>query len=489
SIGGITGLTKRELYNQLPFVFEFVPNDSTTNELQLNFYIDVIDAKNFTYHDDKHEISRKLSFDKVFVLNKANVKGIIKQIGVFDKSIFGKRFQIICKSRESVINELYSSISIEQVVSNGSILKLTLRNQSKQKAVDIINNIIQKYNEDAIRDKTLVTKNTARFIDERMNILAQSLEDVEDSSRQFKENYNVVNIPFEGEKDLSVREDYTKNIVDATIQLELGRMMAKYISNIKTENELIPYNLGLSDRTIEQTIETYNRLVLERTEELKTATQKNPKVVNLNYRIKELKLSLINSINNLINSKNETVEQLASENRIIKSRLNKKPFVEMKFRSIEREQEIKETLYLYLMQKREENQIAMAVGVGNAKIVDDGYSTGQIVSPNRKLFFLSAILVSLFLFAIIVYLKELFDDKVYSKSDIEKVRLPYIGNIPLGEKDSQIVISQSSKTAISEAFRTLRTNIDFMLGHRTEKGKFIFVTSTVAKEGKSFTAV
>ena len=139
--------------------------------------------------------------------------------------------------------------------------------------------------------------------------------------------------------------------------------------------------------------------------------------------------------------------------------------------------------------KREENQIAMSMGIGNAKVVDPAFSSNSIVYPKPKVFYTSAVLFSLLIFAIIIYLRGLFSDKIYSKSDIDKFGLPYIGNIPLGEKNKNVVISKGSKTAISEAFRTLRTNIDFMKTTNEEIGRTIFITSSVAKEGKSFTAV
>ena len=191
---------------------------------------------------------------------------------------------------------------------------------------------------------------------------------------------------------------------------------------------------------------------------------------------------------NFAELKRKVSEEIEKEEVRIDRNLARMPGFEKDLRGIIRQQEIKETLYIYLLQKREEAQIALAVGIGNAKIVDSAYSNGSIVSPRKTFIYAGSLVFALLFGIVIIYLGETLYDKVNSKQDIERVKLPFIGNIPLGQAGQQIVISRGSKTAISEAFRTLRTNVDFIL--KNKKGpKFIFVTYSVAKEGKSFTAV
>ena len=390
--------------------------------------------------------------------------------------------------KKDVISELLNQLNVEQLVSNGSILNISIQNTSSQKAIDILNTLIIKYNEDVVKDKTLITKNTDKFIKDRIKIISNELEIIETYSQKFKEDNNINNIPFEVEQTIISKNEFSKSIIDASVQLELGQMMKNYITDSNNENALIPANLGLSDGTIEKSVETYNKLTLLRAEELKTATINNPEVENLTYRISQVRASLLQSIDNLIQSKQKILDEYKAENRNIRNNLSLLPGYEKNFRAIQRQQEIKETLYLYLLEKREENQIAMSMGIGNAKVVDPAFSSNSIVYPKPKVFYTSAVLFSLLIFAIIIYLRGLFSDKIYSKSDIDKFGLPYIGNIPLGE-NKNVVISKGSKTAISEAFRTLRTNIDFMKTTNEESGRTIFITSSVAKEGKSFTAV
>jgi uncharacterized protein involved in exopolysaccharide biosynthesis len=316
---------------------------------------------------------------------------------------------------------------------------LFLQNPSKEKAVDILDMLVVKYNEDAIADKNLVSNNTSDFINERIKLISKELGDVEQDIKSFKEKNKLVDIEFESKANINLSSDLRDNIVDAETQVQLSRMMLDHLLANNEADDLVPVNLGLADNTIDKTIEAHNLLVMERLEELKTTTQKAPKVANLTKRISEYKDNLEKSIQNLMSSKKRALLEYNEEDQRIDIGLSKMPRFEKEFRSIERQQQIKESLYLYLLQKREETQIALAVGVGNAKVIEAGYSSGKIVSPNKSLIYGGFISVSLVLAFLYVYIKNLLRDKVYGKSDVDKFKLPYIGNIPLGEKNKQIV--------------------------------------------------
>jgi capsular exopolysaccharide synthesis family protein len=197
------------------------------------------------------------------------------------------------------------------------------------------------------------------------------------------------------------------------------------------------------------------------------------------------------SLQNLLKSKEKELNEIINFDKDFVDKENKMPSIFKDFQKLERQQKIKESQFLYLLEKLEESQIAIAAQIGNAKIIDSASGNINPVSPRSSIVFLICIVLSVIISFLILYFKKLFHDKVYSKSDISRLNLPYLGNIPLGEKNKNIVISRGSKTAISESFRSLRTNADFLLrsAKQKENGNFIFITSTVAKEGKSFTAV
>ena len=489
AIGNVTGFTKREIYDKSPILIEFNVGDSLLKNVNVKYLVNVTDTGMVQMEDGNGKIIKRIPFNKWILFNKKGVKYRILKASNFSSKLVERKYQINVVPLDVAVNKNLSKLSVEQFGNASTMLRINLQNQSKEKAVDIINQLIDEYNKDAINDKNLISKNTSDFISGRIDVISDELGNVEDSAKKYKDYNSLVDIEFEAKTNISGNLDLRRSIVQANTELELSNMMLDHIKQNDGPNDLIPINLGLADNSIERTIERHNNLVLERIEELKTTTLKNPIVVNLTNRIVELKLNINNSINNLINSNNKKLSELEEEEKRVFVNLSKTPKNEKEFRSIIRQQEIKESLYLYLLQKREETQIALAVGVGNAKVVDPAFSSGSVISPKKSFIYFGAISLAIALSILYIYVKELLYDKVYSKSDIEKKKLPYIGNIPLGEKNTQIVVTKGSKTAISEAFRSLRTNVDFILGPTTDKGKFIFITSTVAREGKSFTTV
>jgi uncharacterized protein involved in exopolysaccharide biosynthesis len=434
SIGGVTGLTKRDLYGNAPV--EIHINDSLQKraDLRFKFKLKILDDKKASLINEKGNILKTVEFNQPFYFKDFDCELSINKTELFTENSIGKQIQVNKYYQADVISNLLSQTNIEQLVSNGSILTISIQNPSSEKAIDILNTLILKYNDDVVKDKTLITKNTDKFINDRIKIISNELEIIETYSQKFKEDNKLNDIPFEVEQTIINKNEFSKNIIDANVQLELGIMMKDYIDDVSNENSLIPSNLGLSDLTIQKSVEIYNRLTLQRTEELKTATVENPEVQNLTNRISKVKASIKQGIDNLIKSKEKILKKYRDENQNIRNNLSLLPGYEKNYRSIQRQQEIKETLYLYLLEKREENQIAMSMGIGNAKVVDPAFSSSQIVYPKPKIFYLAAVLFSLLLFSIITYLKGLFNDKIYTKNDIDKFDLPYIGNIPLGEK-------------------------------------------------------
>jgi len=488
AIGNLTGFTRREIYQESPILLEIEGKDSLIRQHGNSFFVHILTGNSFQLENKDGKILNKGSFNQKIKINKF-ISYKFSKNHRFSEVAINRKIEVVVLPVEACVNKCLSKLKIEQSGNASAILKLFLQNQSKEKAINILNMLVRKYNEDAIEDKNLVSKNTCDFINDRVKYISKELGDVEEEAKKFKEKNNLVDIEFETKADVNAGTDLRQSIVNAETQVQLSRMMLDHLLNNTQAEDLVPVNLGLADNTIDRTIETHNNLVLERLEELKTTTTKAPKVVNLTNRISELKENIEKSVKNLINSKKRALIELDSEEQRLEIGLSKMPKFEKEFRSIERQQQIKESLYLYLLQKREETQIALAVGIGNAKLVDSAYSNGSIISPKRSFIYLGALAFSIVLGVLYVYLKDLFYDKVYSKSDIEKLKLPFIGNIPLGDKNKQIVVTKGSKTAISEAFRSLRTNVDFMLGQVEGRGKFIFITSTVAREGKSFTAV
>ncbi len=487
-IGNYTGLRKAEVYKTNPFKVQFIYTD-TSHFLKYNYSkIYRVNKNSINAEDSEGNQINKYKFDKVYQIDDKISFKIIKT-DFFNESIHGISFRFTLLSNESCIDKYIGLLEIEQPSQNSTILSLKIVYSSSTKAVDILNSLAENYNLDAIQDKIKVSDNTEKFISKRIKVLAEDLGFIEDSLKKIKSSNDLIDYQYESQFRLGLSKEVKSKSLEASTHLLISQMMKDHIVNNNQVTDLIPVNLGTENQNIDIAIKEHNKLVIDRIESLKTSTEKNKKVINLEYRINELKTNILASINNVINTKQKILNEVTKEENELDKSIRSIPRFEKQLRVIKRQQEIKENLYVYLLQKREEALISRAVEVGNAKIVDPAYSNNAVVWPNKSLFYSFACLISIFLGVIYIYIRDLFRDKVYDKSDIDKKGLPYIGNIPLGEKNKNIVISKGSKTAISEAFRTLRTNIDFMKTQDNDVGRTIFITSSVAKEGKSFTAV
>ena len=488
-IGNYTGLKKVEVYKNSPLSVEYKYLDTSHfSEIKSNTLFKIQD-KFIEVENENGDILNKYEYNKFYPFDE-KVSFRILKTSQFNQSHVGVTYRYWLLPLESCVDKYISRIKIELNSLNSTILKLKLTYNSSEKAVVILNKLIENYNEDAVKDKNLIAENTVKFISGRITVLAEELGYIEDSLKEIKTSSDLIDYQYESQNNLGYYKEMQSRSLEANTQLKLSQLMLDHITNNRAVEDFIPVNLGIEDNNIDIAIKEHNKMVIERMEDLKTSTSKNPNIVNLTYRINELKANIIISIRNVISAKQKIVNEVNVQVNKIDNNIGNIPKFEKDLRAIKRQQEIKERLYVYLLEKREEAFISLAVGVGNAKIVDPAYSNKSIVSPKPGMIYSISLLVSIVLGIIYIYISDLFKDKVYGKSDIDKFNLPYIGNIPLGEKDQQIVISKGSKTAISESFRSLRTNVDFMLSDKKDgRGKFIFITSTVAKEGKSFTAI
>ena len=265
--------------------------------------------------------------------------------------------------------------------------------------------------------------------------------------------------------------------------------MTDYVKK-SSVSELIPPNVMSANNTSSGSIDQYNQLVLERNRLLKNAGSKNVVVQNINKKLETLKINLISGLEQQKNTLKITISDLLKQNNLAVGKISQIPTLEKEARSLGRQQQIKETLYLYLLQKREETAIKLAVTAPNAKVIDEAKAENNRVSPNSEIIYLVAIILGLLVPFSILFLLDLFDTKIKGRFDIEgKMSIPFLGDVPHSDTDKEIV-NATSRTGTAEALRIIRTNLEFMLNQVPEgTAKVIFSTSTVPKEGKTFIAV
>lgn len=475
---------EHERYAATPVTIDYATKD-TTVPFQGNWLIHAESNQKFTLKDgETKEMIGTYLFEAPIAVPQGTM--VIHVTPFFSSSYINKDFRIIVSPFELVADNYLSAVKIEPVNKSSNAIMISLRDPLPDKAVAIVNNLIKQHNLDAIEDKNEVSKNTANFINERIKYITTELSDVEGEAEQFKTKNKLTDISSEAELFLKTGSESEMSLVEAGMQLQLVEYMYDDLQKRTSSAEFIPSNLGLQDVSIAATIADYNKMVQERNRLLKNAGEKNPVVENMEAQLQGMKASLKESLANLKTSLSIRIKELNKQEGGINSKIASVPKYEREFRIIQRQQQIKEALYLYLLQKREETNIALAVTVSNAKIIDAAHSNGRMVAPKRQVIHLLSLLAGVLLPVIVLYLADMLDTRVHGKKDIDKLKLPFLGDIPLSESKNRIVVSRTDSSGIAEAFRLLRTNVDFMLGSDRTSGKAIFVTSTIGKEGKSF---
>jgi len=392
------------------------------------------------------------------------------------------RLALQYQNRLQVVNE----------ITNSNVVSIRINATVKEKAEDFINELVFQYNKDAISDQGQVAQKTANFIDSRLEIITRELDSVERGKEEFKSDNRLTNIEAEAQLILNNASEFNKRQLDVATQLELANTMIDYMEN-STNNDLLPANIGLNAENVNESVNNYNQLILQRNNLLKTSTAINPVVINVNNQIDQVRAGILASLKNSSNALKVAMRDLNYQESTLNSRISEVPTKEKIFRGIERQQGIKEQLYIFLLQQREEASISLAVTAPKAKVVDRAYSSKQPVSPNKLLVYLSALLAGLLLPFLIIYGSILLNTKVKDRKDIERAltTTPLVGEIPKLKKAAPQLIQQNDRSILAESFRILRTNLQYLLINRLddpESSKTVFVTSTIKGEGKTFIA-
>ena len=379
------------------------------------------------------------------------------------------------------------ALSIAPTSRTTSVAVVSLMNTNIQRARDFINKLMEMYNRNTNNDKNEVAEKTREFINERIKIIDEELGSTEDKLEAFKRNAGLTDISSDAQLAVSGNAEYEKRRVDNGTQINLVRDLIKYINNPLNEYELLPGNIGLSDAGLTTQIGRYNELIIERKRMLRTSTESNPMIVNLDTSIRAMKSNVQAAINGTLQGLLIVKADLEREAGRFSRRISDAPGQERQYVSIARQQEIKAGLYLMLLQKREENAITLAATANNAKIIDEPVATGGPLSPKPNMIYMIALVLGVGMPVGVIFLIGLTKFKIEGRGDVEKLtRLPIVGDVPLTtERTGSIAVFENQNNLMSETFRNVRTNLQFMLENDQ---KVILVTSTISGEGKSFVA-
>jgi capsular exopolysaccharide synthesis family protein len=482
-----------ELYIYRPFKVNFLNVSDTTKLIPPQLFVTIESNTGFLIEDEPKTFSKKHNFgDKIeFPFGDIVVVPSIGNTKKFE-SYFNRPIKVVYNSVENVAAGFQGKLKLIHDGKNGEVVKLQIISSNRRKAEDFLNELVYQYNQDAINDRSQVAQKTSRFIDSRLQIITRELDSVETNKEQFKSSNRLTDIEAEANLILENASDYSKRQVDVSTQLELVNSMIDYINN-SSNNDLLPANLGIKGEDISSSVDGYNQLVLEKNRLLENSTEKNPVIINLDSQIGQMKYGILESLKNQQRSFQFAIKDLNIQENKFNSKLSQVPNKEKLFRGIVRQQNIKEQLYLFLLQQREETSISLAVTSSKAKIVDPAYSGTIPVSPKKFLIYFLALIAGLLVPFLMIYLYYLLNTKVSNRRDVERVLpgTPIVGEIPKLNRGDDELIRNNDRSILAESFRILRTNLQYLLVEKesdTPDCKKIFVTSTIKGEGKTFVA-
>jgi len=395
----------------------------------------------------------------------------------------GRSVQVTILPLESGISMYRGRLSIAPI-NEGSVVSVSMVDNLSGRAKRVIDELISQYNEDALYDKQLIGEKTTRFIEERLAKVSEDLRSKDRDVEGFKKDNQVIDLQTEGGISLSESSANNSQVLAQSTQLSLVNSMQDYLRSNK--NDLVPENIGLDDAAVNANAAKYNTLILTKMDMLKHSTESSQLVKNLDEQIEDIRTNLQQSLNNYKKTTQISLNRLQGEGGRISSKIHRFPTQEKEFKDIARQQQIVEELYLFLLQKREENEITNAATPSSIKVVDYAYSNNYPISPNRQNIYLMATAAGLLVPFAVLYLLFLLNNKVQTRKDIEKLGPSIIGDIPSTRSDE--IIGHNDRSILAESFRMLRTNIGFYLSNKKSDSRKIFITSTVSGEGKTFAA-
>lgn len=383
---------------------------------------------------------------------------------------------------------LRTQLEVAVIDENSTLIELSIEGTVRKKAEDILDQLIFEYNQEAIEDKNLIARNTAFFIDERLNIINSELDSVETGKQEFKSANQLTDIETESAINIQNVSDYKVKQEEVSTELEVIDAMLGHLRT--NDSNLLPTNLGIDESGTNALIEQFNNLVLERNRLLTDATEKNPTVVRLTNQIQQIKNNVLASLERRRSNLKITRDNLDRQAGILGTHISEVPAQERQFRGIERQQNIKEALYLFLLEKREENALSLAAKAPKAKIVDEAYSLNIPISPNTKIVLGLALLSGLLVPFLSINIQKLINTNINTRNELKALAkdIPIVGEIPHVLAGEPTLVSIEERSILSESFNILSANLLYEVNKdkAASGGTCIFITSSIQGEGKTF---
>lgn len=393
------------------------------------------------------------------------------------------------------ISRCKGRMSAELTDEKATILEISYQDRSIQRAEEFLNTLISVYNENWVKDRNQIAVSTSLFINERLQVIENELGHVDSDISSYKSANLIPDVEAASQMYMNTANQANVQLTDLSNQLYMARYIREHVNNRNSKDQLLPANSGIENKAIEQQINEYNSKQLQRNNLVANSSEENPLVIDLDKQLQEMRSAIVSSIDNQVNTINTQIRGMRSIQGASTSRIASNPTQAKYLLSVERQQKVKEALYLFLLQKREENELSQAFTAYNTRVVKTPFGDLSPTSPDRRRILLCALLLGLLIPIILIYIRENLNTKVRGRKDIEKLSIPFVGEIPLHEsrkhhkeEEYRIVVKPKNRNVINEAFRVVRTNIEIL----SEKGnapKTMMLTSLNAGSGKTFMTI
>lgn len=476
-----------EIWKKRPFAITWLDSTLNMEDKNISFEIEIVEGG---YRMPNSGDSEKVyNFGSVNKIQSVPYR-LDLQIGTQLNKLLDKKYLIRHLPVKTVVIGLSGSLTIINSNENSDILNISLAGENKDKSEAILNELIKQFDVDGLTDRRLVSERTIEFVNARFKSLERELDSIESNKASYKQSNELTFIESDAATATSGKISSNNDVFATETQIELSKLLEQTVRSDKKLN-LLPTNLGVSNGNVNGLIAEFNTVVLERDRFMVSAGENNPKVRILNSKLIELQRNILESIKTY----QQELKTSLSQNNFIKRTNTQKfsaiPINEKVLNSIERQRAIKESLYILLLQKREEAAVNLAITSSSLKVVDYAMTNATPIAPKKGAFYMGALLIGLLIPFLIIYTGFLLDDKLHTKEDILKLTKNKIILSEVPHIDSEMKLtSVNDRSLLGETFRILRTNLTYIFPLQKEKsGQTLMVTSTIKGEGKTFTAL
>lgn len=400
-------------------------------------------------------------------------------------------------SMQDATADYSSRLSVALNDEKSTVVNLTLQDVCTQRAEDVLNTLISVYNENWVKDKNQIAVSTSMFINERLGVIERELGNVDEDISSYKSENLLPDVQAAASMYMAESSETNAKIQTLNTQLSMTRYVRSYLTGASSRNQLLPANSGIENSGIEKQIAEYNTLQLRRNDLVANSSETNPLVVDMDHSLHALRDAIIRTLDNYVTTLNTQLRALQQSARQTTARIAANPSQGKYLLSVERQQKVKESLYLFLLQKREENELSQAFTAYNTRVIMPPSGSMVPTAPAKKNILLIAFVIGLIIPVAVIFLRESMNTRIRGRKDLEALTLPFVGEIPQaatkkkGTSDKKstennpIVVHEGSRDIINEAFRVLRTNLEFMTD-KEQHSNVIVVTSFNPGSGKSF---